>query len=198
MSDIRTRMRQAEEGEIAETVTGILDAATEADAYALEPVIPSLLRHREWVVRASALDMVGEYRLTRFADLVRARLQDKNEVVRGYALSAYYDLLGAKALPLIRKWCEARAVRLRVMALVLCYVETMESQALEKLRLILTRKRCHFGHRYVALETLDHYLNVGQHPEVVRLFQDIQRSLHGIPRSYGLDEAISRILKAAH
>jgi hypothetical protein len=195
MSDIRTRIEQVESGQVCDTVSGVLDEATEDDVDALKPILPDLLSHTEWVVRASAVELIGVFRLRRFLNLVTASLEDRNAIVRGYALSAYYDLLGEKALPLLRNWCDARDVRNRVDALALCYVETRQAPILDKLRRILMNKRCHFRHRYVAMNTFGYYLDVGKHPEMVKLFQDIRRRLRDAPRSFGLDKDIPRMLR---
>jgi hypothetical protein len=179
----------------------VLDHATKADVIVLRPFLRDLLLHHDWTVRADALEFVGRFRLRHFLDAVKTRLEDENLIVRNYALTAYYDLLGPKALPLLKRTSDAIDVGNRVMALTLLYVETRNETVFGQLSRILTRKRCRFAHRYAAMSTFDAYLDVRQYPEIIALFEIVRRRVSEEPRAYGLDKDIPKMLskwKTAH
>jgi hypothetical protein len=173
----------------------ILQKASQADVDAIKPFLPALLSHREWIVRAEALDFVGSFRMSEFLDLVKARLKDKNHVVRNYALTAYYDLLRAQALPMLEAASESRDIGYQVTALVLSYIETRNGRILNELKSILLRKRCSYAHRYAALNTFDSFVDVGEFPEVIELFELIYERLTDVPRAYGLDKDLPEYLR---
>lgn len=196
-SRISTRLRRA----LADRqfggleVSEVLDHVTERDVDAVKPFLPDLLEHREWLVRANAVEFVGAFHVQESLNAVKARLHDRNLVVRQYALEACYDLLGAKALPLLKRASKDEAVGFRVVALTLRYVEERDEAVLLELRRILLMKRCRFANRYGALSTFDAYVDVGAYPEVIELFEDVLTKLSEAPRKYGLDKDIPLKLK---
>lgn len=195
-ADICERVRQVQRGEICDTVAGVLDEATKHDTDALKPMLPTLSTDREWLTRVSTVELIGDFQLTSFLKLVRARLEDRNSVVRGYALTACYDLLGKKAVPVIMKGEQTKDVRNRVTALALDYIETQAPDVLTKLRHILLRRNCHFGHRYVVMNTFDHYLDMKYHPEIIALFEDVLNKVRSLPknRRNNMDKGIADFL----
>jgi hypothetical protein len=175
-SDVVHRLRQAEsEKNWQETVYILdhIDTLTEEDIRALEPVLPRLILHRYYVIRAGAVEVVGLFQLRQFLDLVEARLDDRNKDVRSYALEAYYDLLGGESLPAVRKYCEDRSLRVRVTALSVCYAATGDETCLARLEKILLRRDCDYHLRFVALNTLDYYMDVSRDPRAIGLFRSI-------------------------
>lgn len=172
----------------------ILDDAEEHDVSIIQHYVPDLFDHGDWTVRADALEFVGRFRLRRFLDLVKVRLQDRSRVVRTYALCAYYDLAGAKALPLLDEASRDSNTTYRITALVLRYIETQDEAVLDELHKALTRRRCRFTHRYAAMNTFDAYVDVGMYPEIIKLFEEVQSSLAKASRKYGLDKDIPRML----
>ena len=191
-SDIQSRIEAAVADKDWGEVSDILDNATCDDAEALKPILPELVACRRWLVRASAVDAIGFLGLRQLLDQVKSRLADRNMIVRGYALGAYYDLLGAKALPVIEDFCGAKDVGLRVDALALDYIETRDRDVFDRLRKILVRKRCSYFYRYASLHMLEAYLDIRRHPEIIALFEEI---LPLIPRSYGLAKDLRKKLK---
>jgi len=176
-------------------VSEVLDHVTERDIDAVRPFLPDLLEHRDWLVRADAVEFVGAFHVHEFLDAVRTRLHDRNSLVREYALGACYDLLGAKALPLLKRASKDEAVRFRVVALTLRYIESRDEAVLMELRRILLMKRCRFTNRYGALSTFDAYVDVGAYPEIIELFEEVLTKLSEAPRKYGLDKDIPVKLK---
>jgi len=154
-------------------ISEILDEAKNEDIRALAPILPRFLKHRSFVVRASALDVIGAFDLRRYIKKVEHMLDDKNPTVQSYALSAYYDLRGKKALARIRKFCTHGTVCLRVSALALVYVATKDGESLEKLTKILMRRRGNGQNQFVAIHNFEYYLQVENHPEIIRLYKKI-------------------------
>ena len=189
---ILDRIKDAQNHKDWADVSDILDEATENDVNDLKRIIPNLIEHHEWIIRASSVVFIGDFSLRQFLNLAKARLQDRNSIVRGYALVAYYDLLGAKALPVIRDNCGAKDVRLRLIALALNYIETGDKNAFNNLSRILKRKRCHLNHRSAILFILDYYCDVQPHSEIVKLYENI---LLDIPKSHGVARDIKSMLK---
>lgn len=182
--DILARLRRVEAKDWAE-LSEVLDEAGGEDICALKPEIPKLLVHRNWVVRASAVELVGEFKLREFLDQIVARLDDRNAHVKSYALMAYFDLLGRAAVPLIRTHCEGGPVSVRAAALVLCYVATKENAYLGSLERIVLRKNCDYHHRYAVFHIFDYYLDITADPEVRAIFEAIVRIAppwHGVSR----------------
>jgi len=189
---VRTALEDREFG--CNDLVSILRDAGENDVAVLRPFLSDLLVHHEWIVRAEALEFVGRFHLRRFLDAVKARLGDKNHVVREYALCAYYDLLRKKALPVIEEACQDKDVSYRVTGLVLRYVESGNEALLDQLRRILTRKRCRRNHCYTAMNTFDAYVDAGLHPEIIELFEKVQSRLAEAPRASGLDKDLPKML----
>ena len=191
-SNISVRIKEAENQKDWGEVSDILDNSTEKDLNSLKSILPTLITHHQWIVRASTIEVIGDFRLLYFADIVKDRLQDKNSVVKSYALMAYYDLKKSKALPFIKEFCEAKDVGIRVTALALFFIETGDKIAFKKLSRILIRKRCHPKHRCSAIHIFDFYLDIRHHSEIRALFENI---LLNIPKPQGLDKYIQKILK---
>jgi hypothetical protein len=105
---------------------------------------------------------------------------------------AYYDLRGAKVLPVIKEFCEDKDVGLRVTALALLFTENDDKVAFEKLSRILTRKRCKINHRYGAMHIFDHYCDVRPQSRIFKLYEEI---LPDVPKSLGLAKDIRSTLK---
>jgi len=190
--DIRIRIQEAEMSKDRALVSDILDEATKEEANMLVPIIPDLLKHPDWLVRASAVERVGASGLRQFEDLVRERLKDRVINVRAYALMAYYDLLARESLPVVEEFCRAKNVGLRVTALALHYVETHKEDVWKALTRILKRRNCYYMHRHIVLNVFEHYLDVSRHPEIVDLFQGMLRDL---PRWHGLYKDIKQCLR---
>jgi len=183
---------RAEDEKAWHVVSEILDNAKEADVDVLKPVIPRLVVHRHWLARVSAVELVGNFQLGEFLELVRGRLDDRNVHVKCYALMACYDLLGAKALPLIQNACQDRSVHVRVTALALCYVVTEDRSFLNSLERVVLRKNCDYLHRYAVLHIFDRYLDVSSHPELLEMFRAILRMA---PRRQGISKDIAKKLE---
>ncbi len=194
--DIRDRIEHALEDKEwgGLDLSDILDDAVEDDVEAIKPFVPDVMAHPYWVARADALEFVGRFHLREFLPLVKSRLKDRIRLVRDYALTAYYDLLGAEALPRIKKACKAKDVRYRVTAMVLYYIETEDKDTLEKLSRILTRTQCRYTHRYAAMNTFDAYVDVGCHPEIIKLFEAVLPVVMETHRTWGLAKDIPRVL----
>jgi len=160
-------------GEVAE----IINTASKDQVKALAPMIPHLVEHHAWLIRASVVDAIGYAKLRSFADLVKRRLEDKNSIVRSYALMAYYDLLGRDALGVFEGFFLATDVRVRVTALALWYVETGDDAAFGRLAKILRRKGCRWSHCSVVMRIFAHYCPKGPADEVVRLHEEIVNNL---------------------
>ena len=189
--DISARIKEAMGDKDWGQVSILLDESDKEDAEALGPIIGDLMTHHAWVVRASAVEVAGVLGLRHVLRSVERCLKDRNGIVRSYALMAYYDLLGARALPAISESAAAKAVRDRVTALALQYVETGDEEAFEKLSRILKRKGCDFRHRSCALNILDYYLDVPMDSRIIHLYEAI---LPDVPKSLGLARDIRRRL----
>ncbi len=191
VDSILVRLNEAEQqkdwGEMAE----ILDDATKGDLGALRGVIPRLAAHRKWLIRTSTMEVIGDFRLRSFLNLVEVGLEDKHPAVKSYALMAYHDLVKKKALPTIERFENVADIGLRITALALHYVALGDEHTFKTLERILSRKRCSSTHRYVAINIFDHYCEVKSHEEIVRLFENI---LQDVPASDGLASEIRKKL----
>jgi hypothetical protein len=189
------RIKEAQNQKDWGEVSGILGEATvndKDDIAELKSIIPDLVLHHEWLVRASTVEFIGDFRLRKFENLVKERLQDSNSIVRSYALMAYYDIKGAKSLPVIKEFCEIKDVALRLTALGLLFIKTGDMDAFKKLSKILTRKRCKPIHRSASTNFFDFYCNAKQLSEVVKLYEEI---LPDIPKTHWSAKDIQRMLK---
>lgn len=159
-SSVLARLRQAQEDNDWARMSDILDQASENDVDQLESIIPDLIEHHKWLIRASTVEMIGDLRLRRLVEPVKVRLNDNHPVVRAFALMAYYDLLGTKALPMIKKVCDAENVGLRFTALALRYAETGDGETLEKFNRILKTKRHYPRNHHTTVNIFDRYYSV--------------------------------------
>lgn len=195
LSGVIERTGQSGRHAIDIDLSSMLEYAEEEDVDTIKPLLGDLLRYHYWVVRADAMQFVAKWHLDGFLRPVKAALNDKNWCVRDYALAAYYDLVGPKALPLLKKAAHDRSVSYRVTAFVLRYVETRDEVALRELRKILMWKRCRYTNRYAALCTFDAYVDVGQYPEIIQLFEELLNHLAETPWGSALDRDIRTACK---
>jgi hypothetical protein len=191
-SGILKRLSEAEKGPCYLDIEDILDQASTRNIGALKSALPRLMQHHAYVIRASAVELVGNFKLTEFRSLVEARLQDRNVHVRAYALMAYYDLLGNRALPLIREYCQEKSVHLRVTAVALCYVITEDETVLKTLKKIVLRRNCDYHHRFAALNILDRYLEIASRPQLIDMFKAMLRIT---PKRQGISKEITQKLR---
>lgn len=154
------RLREAQEGRDWARMSEILDEANEGDIRSLESIIPSLAEHDKWLIRASTVERIGNLHLRQLVDSVEVRLKDKHPVVRAFALMAYHDLLGVKALPAIEELCETENIGLRFTALALRYVETGDEDTLSKIGNILATKRRYPENHYTTVNIFDRYYGI--------------------------------------
>jgi hypothetical protein len=189
---ILARLREAQNAKDWGELASIVDETTERDMKAIQRTLPELIAHRNWLVRASAVETAGTFRQKKFVDLVEARLRDTNKIVRSYALQAYYDLRGIRSLPTLKNFSGDKDVRLRVTALALCYVATRDESFLRTLERILLRQYCRYYDRYAALNVLDYYLDISTDPNVIEMFRSI---LKVTAKSLGLAKDLKKKLK---
>ena len=189
MRNLRDLLSKAEDWS---DITEILAKITKEDIPHLRPVLPELLQHPNWVVRCDALDLIGEYRLDDFKHLVKKAIHDRNRVVRGYALSAHYDLERQAALDEIRRASQDKDVHVRVHALSLAFVETGDGVVLDQIARIVVRTLCDYRHQYSVLNVLTYYLQVETYPEVVDLFRRIREQTR---RGSGIRKALKLALE---
>ncbi len=189
--DLGLRLQEAEKNtnwlELNDALYDACDRAPEV----LKPVLSRFFEHRQWVIRASALEIAGLLRWRQFSEQVVNHLRDHNRIVRSYALMAYYDLHGAKALPVIDEFCTDKDVRLRAEALALRYIQTADADSRERLGGILRRKNCDYHHRYAVLHAFEYYCKPRPDDKVIELFAEI---LPDIPKNYGLAKDINRLI----
>ena len=196
-SNILSRIQEAKDDKDWGELSYILEEATENDVNALKnmnalkSVILEFIEHHDWIVRASTVELIGRFLLNTFLNLVKARLQDRNFVVRSYALMAYYELIGTKALPAIEECCSSGNVEHRVTALALHYIEKRDDDSFKKLSKILKRKGCNINHLYSTLYIFDYYFDVQQHREIIKFFED---ALKDIPKSLCIAKDINIML----
>jgi hypothetical protein len=191
-SGILKRLSEAEKSPCYLDIEDILHQASARNIGALKSALPRLMQHKAWVIRTSAVELVGNFKLTEFRNLVEAGLQDRNVHVRCYALMAYYDLLGHRALPLIREYCQDKKIQLRVTAVALCYVITEDETVLKTLKKIVLRRNCDYHHRCVVLSILEHYLEIASRPQLIDMFKAILRIS---PKRLGISKEITRKLR---
>lgn len=190
-ADLRLQLQEAEKDKDWLRLDDVLYDACDHAPEVLKPILCRFIEHRQWVIRASALEIAGILGCKQFSEQVANHLRDRNRTVRSYALTAYYDLHGAKGLPVIDELCTDSDVRLRAHALALRHIQTTDADSLEKLGRILHRKNCDYHHRYAALHTFDYYCKPRPDEKVIELFADI---LSDISENYGLAKDIKRLI----
>lgn len=139
--------------------------------------IPVLLKHRSWIIRADTLDMIGRGKLHQFEKSVLNILEnDKNPHVKSYALMAYYDLEGKKAIRILEQYSNSRSIYVKKTSLSLLYVATRRKCVLEELEKIVTRKDIVPNGYYSIYNTLCYYMKLEKHLELLKLFEAIIRN----------------------
>lgn len=156
-NSILARLKQAQDTKDWARMSEILDAASENDVEDLESILSDLTEHPKWLIRASIVERIGDLRLRRLVESVKVRLKDNHPVVRAFALMAYYDLLGTKALPAIEEVCGTENVGVRFTALALRYAETGDKESLDMFSRILTSKQRHPKNQHTTVNIFDRY-----------------------------------------
>jgi hypothetical protein len=165
-------------------ISDILDEVTQWNYKELIPSVPAIFNNRNWIVRCDILDLIGCYKLTEFLGIVKKGLRDRRIIVRNYALGAYYELLREKALPMIRKFCKEKNMRLRLSGLSLFYIETGDENTFKQIRKIVMRKGSWY-HFYVnnIFSDFEYYLYTEKRPGIIKLYEDL---LKHVPKSWGI------------
>ena len=174
-------------------VSSILSDITSETLPKIKCIIPKLLKHKSWVVRCDVLDIIGEFELAEYGQAVSRILNDNNEheIVRSYAMNAYYDLHKERAVKVLKKFTESKSIRLRLSALTLIYIETLSQETLDNIRKIVTRKNCNYHHQFVAILTFKYYLDLESWPDVIDLLKQIKK----VTISKGVKGTIDNLLK---
>ena len=154
---ILTRLTDAQEDKDWARMSEILGETSENDVEDLDSIISDLTEHSKWLIRASTIEMIGDLRLERLVESVKDRLNDNHPVGRAFSLMAYYDLLGAAALPAIEDVCGTENVGLRFTALVLRYVETGDQETLDQFNRILATKQSYPKNHHTTVNIFDRY-----------------------------------------
>jgi len=190
MSNIRELLEQAE---VAIDTCVILEDAEEEDIPDLAPMLPKFLKHRSWLVRSSAVEIVGGYGLSQHIDIIETMFEDKNFVVRTSALCTYFDLRGNRALPRILEYCTHKTSRMRLVALCLVYVITRDVKVLIRIKEIATRNQNgYFYNQGIMFGTFEEYLETENYPEIIELYKKV---LEIIPKQRGVAKDYKSRLK---
>ncbi len=152
-------------------LSDILQDIRDDDLKAVLGYIPVLLKHRSWIIRSDALDMIGAGRLTQFKNKVSHILKnDKNSDVKSYALMAYYDLEGKKAIHLLESFITSRNIEVKKTAYCLLYIATRRKYILKELEKIVKKWNTIPQRLYSSYVIFDHYMDLKKHPELLDLF----------------------------
>ena len=154
------RLKQTQDAKDWAGMSQVLEEAGEDDAKDLESVIPDLAGHDKWLIRASTVEMIGNLGLRQLLESVKDRLKDNHAVVRAFALMAYHDLLGTKALPAIEEFCKSENVGLRFTALALHYAETGQEESLNGFSRIIESRDRHSETDHTVRNIFDRYLDI--------------------------------------
>jgi hypothetical protein len=175
-------------------ISDVLDDATVDDADdipALLPRLPALANHKSWVVRASVVGFIGDFKLMKLLGLVRKKLFDPNPIDRSYALGALYDLRGNENLATLKRLRKDKALHVRITAMCLLYVATGDKDFLDQTQRAVTRKNCNYHHQYVVLHVLRHYLDLEDRPEVLSLMRAIRAK---VDSKMGIAQDLDKLL----
>ncbi|MBN1124643.1 MAG: hypothetical protein JXA82_06525 [Sedimentisphaerales bacterium] len=145
----------------------------------LIPYIPTLLKHKSWLVRSDILDYIGIYELKQFRKLVLQSLKDPNKHVISYGLMAYYELSGKSALPILRRYTASKYMHVRITALCLAFVETRDKQYMEVLRKIVFRKNCKQEHKYIVINVINYFMEIKSDAGVLSFCKELRKSNRG-------------------
>lgn len=192
MGSLADKLDKAEDWD---DISDVLDDATVDDADdipALLPRLPALANHKSWVVRASVVGFIGDFKLMKLLGLVRKKLSDPNPIVRSYALGAFYDLRGSKGLRTLNRLLKDKAVTVRLDALCLLFVDTGDKEYLDQIQRVVTRKNCDYHHQYAILHQLGHYLKLENHPEVLSLMRAVRAT---VDPEKGIAQDLDELLK---
>lgn len=190
ISNIRELLEQAEDWL---DISDVLEEAKEEDIPVLAPMLPQYLKHRNWVVRSSAVQIVGGFGLSQHMVRVETMFKDKNPVVQSSALCTYFELQGNRALPRIRKYCTHKNVRMRLVALCLAYVINRDVEVFVRIKEIATRKRgYYFFNQSIMLSTFEDYLQTETYPEIIELYKKVLKIL---PKHTGAAKDFKKRLK---
>lgn len=155
-------------------LSDILQEIRNEDLKAVLGYIPILLKHRSWIIRSDILDMIGRGKLTQFRKNVLHILQnEKNSVVKSYALMAYYDLEGKKAIPLLESFITGRNIEVNKTVYCLLYIATRRKCILKELEKIVKNWNTIPQRLYSCYVIFGHYMNLKKHPELLDLFEAI-------------------------
>ncbi len=169
-----------------------LQKADQSNIHLLYPLLPDLIDHRSWIIRASTLEIIGEGDLKQFVHLVKKAVEDSHPLVQSYAIVYCYSLLKEKGISCVRKQLNSKNVLVRVTAETVYYVATWDTSYLKKIRKIITRRNCNPSNYYAVLRALNLLLIIKQHPELVELLKDIQNVA---PKNYAIHREIDELIK---
>ena len=157
----------------------------------LRPFLRSLSRHKNWVVRCEAIDLIGADRENELADAVRAAFRDPDHNVRAYAIYVLHELNGKSAIPEIQAMENDPDPSVRCACHAARYRSAREEAALQRIRDEFPAVEDNYHVGFCVFSELKECLREGD-SRVRSLLQDMAR----ITDSAGVVKAIYGAIEA--
>jgi hypothetical protein len=170
MGDIQKRISKAKN---STALWSVLYNITESNIDEFKTLIPKLIEHKSESIRSKTMDIIGRFKLIEFFDLVEKRMHDNIEWVQSNAFITFYELLGKKASPTLRKVLKSENLNLKLTAMSLYYVETRNKDIFNEIKEIITPRDCKDDYPRLVKDIFEHFPTTNEWPEIIQLCKDI-------------------------
>ena len=160
---------------------------------AIFPKIPEYVAHEYELVRVEAVELIGDFKLKQFLEEIKSALNDKSELVRKYALSAIYDLIGSKSAPFLEKSLEDPHPQVVTNAATLLYLLTDDTKLLDRLLELLKENHWEYTLCSTVFSVFETYTSIKDFEEIITFLKALLPHLRKSSQLY--KEIQSKILE---
>jgi hypothetical protein len=134
--------------------------------------IPGLLKHKSWLVKTDVLELIASGRLMQFEKPVLSILKrEKFYITRKFALATYHELVGNRAIPILKKYTKDRYRIVRLCALCRLFLMSEKKNILDQIVEIVSKKDCGVWDHYYVYNFMIGNFDVKRKPEILFLIK---------------------------
>lgn len=155
-------------------LSDILENLTIEEVNYISGYIPELLKHRSWIIKTDALDIIAWGCLEQYENEVLAVLKNaKNHLVKKFALTAYFELVGEKAVPVLKEYVNDKQTLVRLTALSQLYILSEEKSILDQISKIVSRKNCFILNKAFVYNLIRNNFDASENPDLLSLLKQL-------------------------
>jgi hypothetical protein len=160
----------------------------------IRALIPTLYENNSDDIKHELIDIIGDYELIEYLDLVKSEIKDPTSFnISSAAMVSLYDLKGAEAFEYIKLNCKFENVKEILKFKCLEFIEFETEDSLNEIKSIVLSPDCDYVLQYNVLHIFQRYLNIHSCEKLIEKFRGI---LHVSKPEYGIYRDIQELLNS--